>query len=62
MDQIAFEYASEVINAMAPLDQDQRCELLYLDQSGFSSNLWCITAGLRSARLDSFNRSRIDSV
>ena len=33
---MAFERAREVINARAKLDHEQRCELLYFDESGFS--------------------------
>jgi len=35
---VAFERAREVINALAKLDHEQRCELLYLDELGFSPN------------------------
>ena len=35
---MAFERARVVINALAKLDHEQRCELLYFDESGFSPN------------------------
>ena len=35
---MAFERASNVINGLARLDHEQRCELLYFDESGFSPN------------------------
>lgn len=37
-DQKAFEHASKVIDAIAELDQEQQCKLLYFDESGFSPN------------------------
>ena len=35
---VAFEHARNVINALARLDHDQRCKLLYFDESCFSPN------------------------
>jgi hypothetical protein len=37
-NQVAFERARKVINGLARLDHEQRCELLYFDESGFSPN------------------------
>ena len=37
-NQKAFEYAGEVIGKLGQLDHEQRCELLYIDESGFSPN------------------------
>ena len=35
---MAFERASKVIRELGRLDREQRCELLYFDESGFSPN------------------------
>jgi len=35
---VAFERAREVINMLAKLDHEQRCELPYFDESGSSPN------------------------
>ena len=37
-NQVALERAREVINALAKLENEQRCELLYFDESGLSPN------------------------
>lgn len=37
-NQEAFEHASKVIGALAGLDQEQQCKLLYFDESGLNPN------------------------
>lgn len=60
-NQKAFERPSKVNRELGRLDHEQRCELLYFDESGFNPNLPVQYAGPGLARLALLNHLRIGS-